>query len=285
MKHIVIVPTSHVAKQSIRAVRKVILEEKPDCVAVELDMNRFVVMESGESSNWDALRSLGPWSFAMFFIMRTVQNWLGRKVGILPGSDMLSAVREAEKVGTHIAFIDRNMSTTMARLGSISRREKVKLVLFLVKGLTMDSIFARIGMGKQVKIDLDKVPSRRIIDEVLDLLKTEFPGFYRVLVSERDRYMAARLAGLASRYDRIVAVVGAAHSSGIEAIFKSLTACIGRLISSAAMISSFMQAIPSTALGFISFNILKTIDPPGTMKTLYPAFSAFSLIANTLHSL
>ena len=74
MAEIIIIPTSHIAEESLRTVERVITREKPDCVAVELDLNRFIVMEGGESSNWHALRNLGPWTFAMFFLMKKVQN-------------------------------------------------------------------------------------------------------------------------------------------------------------------------------------------------------------------
>ncbi len=41
MNKIILVGTSHIAKQSIRRVKKAIEENKPDIVAVELDSKRF----------------------------------------------------------------------------------------------------------------------------------------------------------------------------------------------------------------------------------------------------
>ena len=107
-------------------------------------MNRFVMMESGESSasNTEALKRLGVWTFMMFFLMKQVQKWLGGKVGIMPGSDMLGAVKEAEAAGIRLAFIDRDIAITMQRLGKVPWTEKAKLVLFMIKGLTIDSLLA-----------------------------------------------------------------------------------------------------------------------------------------------
>jgi pheromone shutdown-related protein TraB len=217
MGEIIIVPTSHIAEESIRRVRDVIKEKKPDCVAVELDPNRFVAMERGESSNWDAFRSLGAWTFLMFLVMKKVQSWLGKKVGIMPGSDMINAVRTAEKEAIPIAFIDRDIGITLERLRRVSWKEKARLLVFLFKGLTVDSLMAK--QGKKVKLDLRKVPPKELIEDVMDVLSRKFPGIYKVLVVERDNYMARRLAGLSLKFGKTVAVVGAAHVPGLEKAF------------------------------------------------------------------
>ncbi len=216
MAHTIILPTSHIAEESIKAVKRVISQEKPDCVAVELDINRFMSMEGGEVSSWEAFKRLGPWTFTMFFVMKRVQSWLGKKVGIMPGSDMLSAVKAAEKEGVHVAFMDRDMAITLDRLSRVSWREKARLLLFLLRGLTLDTFLAKAGRGRSVRLDLRKVPPKDLIREVMGVLSREFPGIHRVLVSERDMYMARRLAGLSTRFEKIIAVVGAAHAPGLQ---------------------------------------------------------------------
>ena len=59
MADIIIVPTSHIAEESIKRVSGVIEEENPQCIAVELDVNRFIAMEEGEASHWQAIRAMG----------------------------------------------------------------------------------------------------------------------------------------------------------------------------------------------------------------------------------
>ncbi len=216
MKHIILVPTSHISSESIKLVKKIIKKEKPDCVAVELDMSRFVMMESGETSNRKAIRQLGPWTFAVFYLMKLIQTRIGSKVGIFPGSDMLSAVREAEKAGIHVEFIDRHIGVTLQRIQAVSWKEKAKMVLFMVKGLTLDSLLSRIGRAKIIQFDPNKVPPKELILEILGILEREFPGLHMALVKERDVYMARRLAGLTQRYEKIVAVVGAGHAPGMQ---------------------------------------------------------------------
>jgi pheromone shutdown protein TraB len=217
MARILIVPTSHIAEESLRAVERAIRQERPDCVAVELDINRFMALEGGEASGWQALVQLGPWIFLMFIILKKLQSWLGRKVGILPGSEMLRAVRLAEQEGIHVEFMDRDIALTLERLKRVSWREKAKLLLFLFRGLTLNSIMARTGQGK-FRLDLRRLPPRELIEEIMETLMKEFPGIYRALVAERDDYMARRLTGLSGSFDNIVAVVGAAHASGLQRI-------------------------------------------------------------------
>ncbi len=218
MAEVIIVPTSHIAAESLKMVERVIREEEPDCVAVELDLNRFMAMESGGASSWQALRQLGPWTFFVFLVLKKVQSWLGRKVGIMPGSEMLRAVRVAEQEGVHVEFIDRDIGLTLQRLRRVSWREKAKLVFFLFRGLTLDSVMAKSGKGRIVRLDLRRVPPRELIEEVMGILRREFPGMYRALVAERDAYMARRLMGLSGRFEKIVAVVGAAHATGLKRI-------------------------------------------------------------------
>jgi pheromone shutdown protein TraB len=214
MTDIILVPTSHIAEESMKLVEAVIRKEKPECVAVELDMNRFIAMEHGEASPWQALRQLGPWTF---LVMKKAQSWLGKKMGIMPGSEMLRAIRVAEHRGVHVEFIDQDLRITMERMKKISWREKAKLIFFLFRGLGID----RIASGpdkKQVKVDLRKTPSKELVQDILKVMKKEFPGFYSVLVTERNNYMARRLLMLSGVFNRIVAVTGAAHTPGLQSL-------------------------------------------------------------------
>lgn len=150
--------------------------------------------------------------------MRLIQTRIGSKMGIFPGSDMLEAVREAEKTGIHVEFIDRHIGVTLQAIQAVSWREKAKLILFMVKGLTLDSMLSRIGKAEVIQFDPSKVPPKELIMEILEVLKKEFPGLHRALVSERDLYMARRLAGLTHEHEKIVAVVGAGHVPGIQGL-------------------------------------------------------------------
>lgn len=219
MTEIVIVPTSHVARESIKTVRKAIHQENPDCVAVELDLNRFVMLESGQTKG--KAHVSGPWNKAMFYLLRKVSEWLGKMAEIMPGSDMLSAVKAAEEEGVRVAFIDRDIRLTLQGLTGVPWKEKAKLMTYLVKGLTLDRLLAKAGRAKTVEFDITKVPPNKFIQEVMETMEKEFPNIYRVLLTERDRFMARQLIKLSERFEKIVAVVGAAHEPGIKRILQA----------------------------------------------------------------
>ena len=46
-------------------------------------------------------------------------------------------------------------------------------------------------------------------------VKERYPNFYRVLVEDRNKYMAKKLFKLMRNYNKIVAVVGAGHEEEI----------------------------------------------------------------------
>lgn len=216
MKKIILVPTSHVAKQSLEKVKEVIEKEKPDCVAVELDMNRYSAMKEQEkTSSLEALKTLGFMTFLLYWVLKKLQSWLGKKLGILPGSEMIQAVDVARKAGIKVALIDRDMRITLLRVKSISWKEKMKLLLFLFKGLTIDYFLLKIRKDGKA-IDLNKVPPKELIEQAMEMMKKEFPQLYRVLVKERDEFMASRLKDMSSKFEKIVAVTGAGHTNGLQ---------------------------------------------------------------------
>lgn len=220
MGRMVLVPTSHIAMQSLKKVKEVIEREKPDCVAVELDMNRYVSMkEHGETSSLAALKALGVTTFLVYWVLKHLQSWLGSRMGILPGSEMMQAVEIARGMGIKVALIDRDIGVTLMRMKSISWREKFRLIIYLFKGLTVGYILMKIrkpGKGTKGAVDLSKVPPKDLIDQAMELMRTEFPQLYRVLVRERDQHMADRLRNMSKKFDKIVVVIGAGHADGMK---------------------------------------------------------------------
>lgn len=206
-KKITIVATSHIAEQSVKKIEETVNKEKPDCIAVELDKQRYIGMKMGGSR--PPIRELGVTTFVIFYLMKKIQTWLGKKVGILPGSEMLRAVDISQEKGIQLCFIDRNIGQTFMRIRSISLNEKLKLVFLLVKGIIL-GLFNR---GE--KMDLTKVPDNEIINVAMEFLKKELPEFYKVLVEERDEVMSNNILKLTQNFDNIVVVIGAGHKNGI----------------------------------------------------------------------
>ena len=72
------------------------------------------------------------------------------------------------------------------------------------------------------KIDLTKVPSQKIINRIIKVVKKRYPNFYRVLIEERNQVMASNLYELMSlnQDKKILAIVGAGHEQDIIKIIK-----------------------------------------------------------------
>ena len=212
LEELKIIGTAHVSGESVDEVRRTILEMKPDVVAVELDPGRYrrlmeekMGIKRDEPSLRDALRSGNIGVILAGWFLTYFQRKIGEDIGVKPGSEMLAAIDASHEVGARVALIDRDIGVTMQRaIGSMSRREKLRFFLAIMRSF--------IG-GEDVR-DIESLKSDDTLAEVMGEFREISPSAYRVLVEERDAFMAHRL--LSIEEDRVVAVVGAGHRRGIE---------------------------------------------------------------------
>lgn len=216
MSKIIFVKTSHIAIESVNNVRNIIEKEKPDCVAVELDYNRYLSLNKKTESNFEIIKSLGFATFLIYFLFKKLQEWLGKKVNILPGSEMLEAIKVAKRKQITVAFIDQDIRTTFSHIQQISLKGKLRLFWFLFKGLFLNFL-----TKKKEIIDLNKVPEEKLIKTAIKIFKTELFELYSVLISERNKFMTKKLVELSEKFEKIVAVIGAGHFD-LENHFKTL---------------------------------------------------------------
>jgi len=110
-----IIGTSHISPESLKKVQQVILKEKPNIVAIELDKKRLIaLLQKGKTG--PRLRDikrvgLKGWLFAI--IGAWVERKLGAKVGVTPGSEMTAAISAARQVGAKVALIDQDIEITL----------------------------------------------------------------------------------------------------------------------------------------------------------------------------
>lgn len=208
-KRLIIVGTAHVSKKSVEEVKEVIEKEKPDAVAVELCPRRYHALVHGqreEVSIAEVIKSGNVFMLIFQLILAYFQRKVGEETGVKPGGEMLAAIEKAREVGADVILIDRDIGITFKRFWQkLSFFEKIRLIVHLIR-----SSFS----GEDIEVD-------EILEEdVLDVLVKEFrkisPNAAKVLIDERDVYMAANLLNALSRYNKIVAVVGAGHRRGIE---------------------------------------------------------------------
>ena len=223
-KNLIIIGTSHIAKQSVQEVKEAIEDNKPAIVAVELDPNRYYSLKSAKKTKirLKDIFTLGIVGFAFALLGKWAQEKLGKLVGVMPGTEMLTALRAAQKNNATIRLIDQDIFITLKRLSKeITLKEKLRFFLDILK-----SIFFRKREMRRLGIenlDLTKVPSKEMIKKLTKEFRKSYPNAYKVLVTERNHVMAKRLARIMeeSLGKKIVAVVGAGHEEEIVALVKS----------------------------------------------------------------
>ncbi len=216
--NLAIIGTSHISQESINKVRDAIEKGKPGIVAIELDRKRLyaLVHNLQAKPKLSDIKRIGVKGFLFALIGGWLQKKLGEHVGIVPGSDMKIAFETARNSGAKIALIDRDIEITMQRFSkAFTWKEK----LMMVKELLLSPF------GPKIRIDLSKVPEKKLIKRLLKETREKYPGIYRVLVEERDEIMARNLAKIISENPeaKILAVVGAGHEDEILRRVKQLS--------------------------------------------------------------
>ncbi len=199
--------TSHISEEVVKNIQSIVEQEKPDLVAIELDELRLRAL-LGE-------KGLKKKRTPLFFLLEKVQKYFGKKVDVMPGREMLEAYYVANEKNIPVALIDQDINTTMMKVRAISLKEKLKIMFAII------AIFLPIKSKTTIEFDIRKVPSQKVIETALSELKKLLPGFYNVLITERNQVMARKLKILEQEYNKILVFVGAGHVKELKELIKS----------------------------------------------------------------
>lgn len=209
-KTVILVGTAHVSQESVEIVKRVIEQEQPDGVCVELDAKRFEAIS--HPNRWESLdlkaiiRQQQLSTLMVNLVLASFQKRLGDKLGVLPGTEMLEAIRMAEKHNIPVILGDRDVRVTMRRAW--------RNTPFFRKSLLVSSLMLSIFDTTEVSEDeIRNLKKQDVLSEMMKELGTEVPTLKVVLIDERDRYLAKKI--VESPGTRTVAVVGAGHVAGI----------------------------------------------------------------------
>ncbi len=208
---IFLVGTAHVSQQSVELVRRVIEQEHPDHVCIELDEKRFQALS--DEQRWQKLdlksiirnRQLSTLMVSM--MMASYQKKLGDNLGVSPGAELLAAAATAKSLGIPICLCDRDIRITLRRAW--------KSTSLFRKFYLMSALIA--GMFDSEDIDekkLEELKNQDVLTELMAEMGDSLPEMKRVLIDERDTYMAEQIKNTPG--SRIVVVVGAGHAEGIK---------------------------------------------------------------------
>lgn len=242
--NIYLIGTSHIANQSILEVRKG-FEIYPDLVAIELDINRAYILEQKINEKKSKknhsikekkikknkyinikkdlylLKEIGLFGFLLLKVGQSIQNKYGNILNIQPGSEMYEAIKFSKEKNLPIFFIDRDIKTTLNRFSKHLKKREILKILFEL----LLSPFLVLFKKEKIKFDLNKIPNEKLINFILSETKKSYPSIYRILIDERDLYMAKKLYYLSKKYPekKILCVCGAGHINGINKYLEKLS--------------------------------------------------------------
>jgi pheromone shutdown protein TraB len=126
---------------------------------------------------------------------------------------MLQAVTLARNNGKRVALVDQDIRITLSRLSKkITWKERFNFIIDIFKA----------PFSKRITVNLQDVPEKTLITELMSQLRLRYPGLYSVLVEERNKYMAIKLKNIMTAHEdmKILAVVGAGHEEDLVAAIK-----------------------------------------------------------------
>ena len=210
-REIILVGTAHVSRDSAELVEKVIDEEKPDVVCVELCQARFDALK--QKDKWQetdivkVIRDNRTSLLLSQLLMVSFQRKIAEKFNINPGEEMLRAIAKAEATGAKIVLADREIRVTLLRTWRMMR--------FWTKVKFLPEIILSLFIGDDItEEDIENLKKHDVLDLALKTVGEKLPEVKTTLIDERDQYLAHRISHAAGK--KIVAIVGAGHVPGIQ---------------------------------------------------------------------
>jgi pheromone shutdown-related protein TraB len=209
-RRVVLVGTAHVSQESVALVRLVLERERPDAVCVELDQRRFEALS--QRTRWEGLdlreviRKRQLSTLLLNLLLASYQKRLGKKLGVVPGSELLEAIDVARALGVPVVLCDRDVRITLRRAwGALGLGKKTML---------LSGVLTSLGESPEIsEEDLRRLRQKDALSELMQELGRAMPELKRTLIDERDGYLAEKIR--ATPGQTLVAVVGAGHLAGM----------------------------------------------------------------------
>lgn len=210
-REIILIGTAHVSKESVDEVVEAVKKETPDCVAIELDNQRYESMKNPDSwKNIDIVKVLKEGRGFLLManlVLSSYQKRMGADVGVKPGDEMRAAIAAAEELSVPTVMVDRPIQVTLRRAwAKNSLWGKCKLLATL-----FSSAFEKEEITPE---QIESLKSSNEMDSMMNELSDYLPVVKQVLIDERDMYLSSSIWNAKGK--KIVAVLGAGHLPGVE---------------------------------------------------------------------
>ncbi|SEO15383.1 pheromone shutdown-related protein TraB [Amphibacillus marinus] len=210
-KTFILIGTAHVSKHSAEEVKRVIDEEKPNSVCVELDEQRYqAIMDQNRWKNTDIFKIIKEKKATLLLMnlaISSFQKRIAKQFDIKPGQEMIQGIHSAQEHDAELVLADRNIQITFSRVwGGVGVKGRMQLLTQVLAG-----IFSNETITEE---ELEKMKSQDTIDSILSEFTESFPKLKKPLIDERDQYLAEKIKTAPG--EKVVAVLGAAHVPGIK---------------------------------------------------------------------
>ena len=227
-----LVGTAHFSEQSNRDVQETIRLVQPNVIVLELCKSRLAILSLDEKTLLEEsstlslekithnIREQGLVQGVMYTLLLSLSAHLTRELGMAPGGEFRMAFKESKKIpGCRVQLGDRPVHLTLKRaISSLSVWQKMKL------GISI--LFSNETISKE---EVEKCKDKDLLQKMLQDITGEYPALSKVLVDERDTYLAYSLqlaaapirvmvpnsGSMQSVPSKVVGVVGIGHVPGI----------------------------------------------------------------------
>ena len=209
-REIILIGTAHISRESADLVDRVITEEKPDVVCVELCKARFeAIQQKDKWQEMDIVKVIRENRTALLLsqlLMMSLQKKIAERFNINPGEDMLRAISRAEESGAEVVLADREIRVTLLRTWRMMGLwSKMKFLSDMILSLFIGENIA--------EENIEELKQHDVLDLALKSIGEKLPELKTTLIDERDQFLAYSIRNSQGR--KIVAVVGAGHIPGI----------------------------------------------------------------------
>ncbi len=209
-KEIYLVKTAHVSKNSVQDVKDCILEVGPDAICIELDEDRYKKLD--EPDKWresDIIKIIKEKKVGFLLvniILSSFQRRMAKNMDTSSGGEMLEGIKASKELNIPLVLADRPIKITFSRIwNSLGLIEKSKLLTSIIGSIFDDE--------EITEEDLAALKQADALDAALREIGKEFPNVKKILVDERDQYLAAKIKNAPGK--KIIAIIGAAHANGL----------------------------------------------------------------------
>jgi pheromone shutdown-related protein TraB len=210
--------TAHVSRASVEQVQALLAPGPAgtgfDAVAVELCQSRFDALSDPDRLHrldlFTVIREQRVYVVAANLALAAYQQRLADQFGIEPGAEQRAAIQLAHQQGLPVLLVDRDIGVTLKRAAAnLGWWKRLNLFSGLLAGL--------LSRDEVTEEEIERLKQGDVLETTFAEFAEDRSELYVPLISERDRYMAARLrqeiAG--HGYGRVLAVLGAGHLAGV----------------------------------------------------------------------